>query len=220
MFYAIVSWILIPRRPIQLTPTRLRGPPTPLLEKERHSGPPALIPQIPRPPAIHMPGADPTLPSHDHPVKPIAANHLIHERAQVDRPDERLTTQKPHCCRYRQQVPNPVVDRLILHRSPDPYVTGEPVREQIGVPPDKSGRPGRTLGQDLIHVAINFQHHPEALTGEVLRDLMMEQVRHGIDEHPARIPPRPGHSQPLGPHPNRERIATILLRYHNRRRAR
>ena len=141
----------------------------------------------------------------------------VHERSEVKWSYQGLAAEESNYGGHGHQVPDTVVDRLILDGRPDPDVTWKSVREQIVVTFDELRSPRRTLGQHLIDMAINVQHLPEALTDKVIRDVTVEQIRHGVNEDPPRIPPPPGHSEPLRPDPHREGIAPIHRSVYDRK---
>ena len=141
----------------------------------------------------------------------------VHERSEVKWSYQGLAAKESNYSGHGHQVPDAVVDRLVLDGGSDPYVAGKPFREEIGVPFNEFGSPRRTLCQHLIHMSVDRQHHPEALTDKVIRDVTVEQIRHGVNEDPPRIPPPPGHSEPLRPDPHREGIAPIHRSVYDRK---
>src|SRR5205085_6987121 len=73
-------------------------------------------------------------------------------------------------------------------------------------------RARRTLRKHLIHVPVNPEHHVENSAHEFIRHVVMEEIRHRVDKHHARLGPTRGILEAIGPQPNRERVATVVGR--------
>ena len=66
-------------------------------------------------------------------------------------------------------------------------------------------------------MAVDIEHDAEALAGEVVGNIAMEEVRHRVDEDPTGLAPSHGNPQPFGPQANCERIGSVGRRVNHRK---
>jgi hypothetical protein len=77
-------------------------------------------------------------------------------------------------------------------------------------------RSGGALREDLINVPICCEHGIEHAQNELVGDVDMEQVGHGIDEDHPRLGPAKRLIQSLGPKADGKGIGPVLFGVHNR----
>jgi hypothetical protein len=169
--------ILVPRRAASirfdepranLGPVRRR-----LLEEERHARGDALVAHAARPRMIHRAESRPALTAYNHP----------RDAAQVERAEvleERLDREEAHEGRAGAQRIEPREHLPVLDARAEP----DALRPRA--------RPGRgalrALRQNLIDVR-RGDHDLEHAGDEGVRDVLLVQVGHRVDEHAARLLP-------------------------------
>src|SRR6266550_6450448 len=114
-------------------------------------------------------------------------------------------------------MPNAVIDVLILNRCPHPNVRwyscqSEDITEFL---PESHSACG-SLCEHLIDVAVRPKHHIEHPNNEIIGDVVVEEIRHRVDEHHARRGPRSRMLQAIWPEPHGEWISPIGRRVHDR----
>jgi hypothetical protein len=118
------------------------------------------------------------LPSDDYPVNS--------RKSEVERTEERLTRQKANCCRYSDNLRYSMHDALILDRNTEPDVRWHALGNDLCMLLKEPYCSSWTLREDLVNVPIGLQHDLEYSTHERIRDIAVEEVRHGIDKDHSR----------------------------------
>jgi hypothetical protein len=135
---------------------------------------------------------------------------------ELERAQERLARQESDPGGDVAQMTDTIVDLLVLDGGPDPdMLRDRPTPEEALIPLPEPPGPRGALRQDLVDVAIDLEHDLEGPPEEVLRDIGVEKIRHGVHEDDPRIPPPPRLRQPIGPEANGERVLSVLRGVYN-----
>jgi hypothetical protein len=105
---------------------------------------------------------------------------------EIERAQEGLTGEEPDLSRDVSEVADPIVDLLVLDRAPDPDMVGDRATvEEINVLFPEPASSSGPLREDLVDVTVHLEHDLEDLPHEGIREIHVEEVRHGVDEdHP------------------------------------
>jgi hypothetical protein len=126
-----------------------------------------------------------TFPTDDHPVNPL--------EIQLEGTKERFTRDKTDPGGQVAQLVEPVGDRLVLNRRSKPDMVGYgSASEQVLIAPPKPERAGGPLRQNLVHMLPCPQHDCEHSANIRLWNLVVEEIRHRVDEYHPTIPPASG----------------------------
>lgn len=174
---------------IQGTSAGLGGLSAPLLEKELDALGSTLVTYVASPVDGHGACARAALATEDHPIN----------SGQVDRPErpeKRLDGEKSDGGVCTLKVLNSVRPRPVFDRDTKPDMPWGGVMRITSI--DVTREPGATLREHLVDMVAGSLHRIKNLVDEQIRDLLVEEITHGVHENHARATPTRRLGQALG----------------------
>ena len=173
--------------------------PAPLLEEECDIVLDTSVPDISDPIGFHRPRVRSALASNDYPVYAL-------ELQIVERADERLAREEPDSRRNGPQMLDSIIHAVVLDGCANPDVFGP------GKPGSELAQPGRPFRQCLEPVPGRLDHGLECAEYEIVRDVLVEQIAHRVDEDEHRLLPFQGQPYPVVPQADVEALLEWVVR--------